>query len=118
MGANAASARARQNPSQDDLLNRFARLVHSRYGARVFLFGSRARGTAHAESDYDIVIVARSFEGQRRIARARDRYSLWYEAGGRGIGLDLQRYTPEEFREELAGLGYLGQSKRRGELTK
>ena len=29
-------------------------------------------------------------------------------AGGRRIPLDLQAYTPDEFREELNGLGYLG----------
>ncbi len=118
MGAGIATATVRQSPAQDELLVKVARMMWKKYGARAYLFGSRARGTHHPESDYDIVMVARAFDGQRRIYRARERYKLWYEAGGWGVGLDLHCYTPEEFREELAGLGYLGQAKRRGELMR
>lgn len=117
MGADAAPATARPARGQDRLLTRYARLMAERYGARLYLFGSRARGTTGPESDYDLVAVAESFVGQRRIARAPDRYRLWREAGGFGITLDLHCYTPEEFREELAGLGYLGQARRRRELV-
>jgi len=118
MGANAAAATAGQIAAQDERLVRFARLMRQRYGARLHLFGSRARGTGGAESDYDIVAVAPTFAMERRVVRAPDRYKLWREAGGTGIGLDLHCYTPEEFRAELAGLGYLGQAKRRGELIR
>jgi stress-induced morphogen len=92
--------------------------MRQRYGARLYLLGSRARGAAGAESDYDIVAVSPAFAMERRVVRAPDRYQLWREAGGTGIGLDLHCYTPEEFRAELAGLGYLGQAKRRGELIR
>ncbi|MBI4317694.1 MAG: nucleotidyltransferase domain-containing protein [Chloroflexi bacterium] len=98
------------------MIVRFARVMRKRYGARLYLFGSRARGTAHGESDYDLVAVAPAFGEQPLLGRAPDRRILWREAGGWGIGLDLHCYTPEEFREELAGLGYLGMAKRRGEL--
>lgn len=118
MGREPGAAPTRQGRAHDDLLIKFARLLARRYGARVYLFGSRARGTATPESDYDVVAVARAFEGQRPITRALDRYELWHEAGGWGIALDLHCYTPEEFRAQLAGLGYLGQAKRRGELLR
>lgn len=118
MGADATAATARQRAGQDHLLARFARLMWERYAARVYLFGSRARGTANAESDYDVVVVSRRFEGQRRISRAVDLYPIWHEAGGWGIGLDLRCYTPEEFRAQVAGLGYLGHAKRQGELIR
>lgn len=118
MGADAAAAAARQSAASDERLARFAKLMRQRYGARLYLFGSRARGSAAADSDYDIVAVSPAFAAERRIERARDRYRLWRESGGAKIGLDLHCYTPEEYRAELAGLGFLGQAKRRGELVR
>jgi len=118
VGADTPSASTRQTAAQDEILTRLAHLMRERYGARLYLFGSRARGTAHADSDYDVVAVSQAFQGQRRVVRAPDRYRIWREAGGWGIGLDLQCYTPEEFREEISGLGYLGSAKSRGELIR
>jgi hypothetical protein len=91
--------------------------MRDKYYARVFLFGSRARGTANEESDYDVVAVSQAFEGQRRFERAPDRYDLWWAAGGWDVSLDLHCFTPNEFRHEVAGLGYLGSAKKRGELV-
>jgi predicted nucleotidyltransferase len=116
MGSQASSTDAKLSPEQEELLRRFAQLLRTRYGARLYLFGSRARGTAHPESDYDLVAVAEAFDQQPLLRRGLDRGNLWREAGGWRIALDLHCYTPQEFREELAGLGYLGQAKRRGEL--
>ena len=90
--------------------------MRDRYGARVYLFGSRARGAARPESDYDLVAVAESFASEPVLRRAINRRELWRQAGGWRIALDLHCYTPREFREELVGLGFLGQAKRRGEL--
>lgn len=108
----------RKAKTQEELIERFARVMRQRYGATLYLFGSRASSAAKPYSDYDLVAVAESFRQQKSTARAKDRLVLWYEAGGWGEGLDMHCYTPEEFREELAGLGYLGQAKRRRELTR
>lgn len=116
MGPRAASTSTSRKTEQDKLVAAFARLLRERYGARVFLFGSRARGTARPDSDYDLVAVAEAFSQQSVFERALDRRQLWRQAGGWGIGLDLHCYTPSEFRRQLKGLGYLGQAKRRGEL--
>jgi len=46
-------------PSADPTLRRFRAALEEIYGARlerVELFGSRARGEAHAESDYDVAV--------------------------------------------------------------
>lgn len=77
---------------------------------------ARARGTDSAESDFDVVAVSDAFSEQRKVNRAAARYKLWRQAGGWGLGLDLHCFTPQEFRRETAGLGYLGQARRRGEL--
>jgi predicted nucleotidyltransferase len=92
--------------------------MRERYGARLYLFGSRARGTQRPTSDFDMVAVADAFGQQPRLGRARDRFFLWHDAGGWGQPLDLHCYTPAEFREEVRGLGYLGHAKRRGELRR
>jgi hypothetical protein len=91
--------------------------MRQRYGARVYLFGSRARGTAHRTSDYDVVAVADAFADQPRWRRAPGWLRMWREAGGWGLDLDLHCYTPAEFRGELKGLGFLGHARARRELV-
>lgn len=104
----------RANP----LLRRFARRLRDRHGARLYLFGSRARGTPNRQSDYDLVAVAASFAEVSPFRRCLDRHQLWLDAGGWRQPLDLHCYSPEEFRIEKAGLGYLGHAHRRGELLR
>ena len=78
-------------------LDEFASILQRDIGAeRVLLFGSWAREQAHAESDYDLIIVSRRFAGQSRRERPVALYRRWYEAGGDGPA-DLICLTPEEF---------------------
>lgn len=116
MGQAAITGKAEQPPTQGELLSRFARLMRDRYNARIYLFGSRARGTAHEYSDYDLVAVSSAFEGQSRFCRCLDRGEMWLAAGGWRKALDLHCYTPREFLAEVHGLGYLGQARAKGEL--
>jgi len=57
-------------PLQDDpILRRFRTAVCDIFGARierVVLFGSRARGEGHGDSDYDIAIFLNDFSNRRR----------------------------------------------------
>lgn len=117
MGQAAITGKAEQPPTQDELLSTFARLMRDRYKARVYLFGSRARGTPREYSDYDLVAVSSAFDGQSRFRRCLDRGEMWLAAGGWRKALDLHCYTPEEFRGELRGLGYLRQARAKGELV-
>lgn len=64
---------------------------------RVVLFGSRARGDAKPDSDYDVLVIANSnMDFVPRQAAAR-------RAVGRvGAALDLLVYTPSEARTAAA----------------
>jgi predicted nucleotidyltransferase len=78
-------------------LGEFASNLQREIGAeRVLLFGSRARDQAHADSDYDLIIVSRRFADQSRRERPVALYRRWYEAGGDGP-VDFICLTPEEF---------------------
>lgn len=118
MGNDIVPAVVAVKPPSEGLLPAYAHLLHARYGATLYLFGSRTRGSPRPDSDYDLVAVSDAFATQPLWARAPDRRVLWRRAGGWGVPLDLHCYTRDEFRRELSGSGYLAQAKARGELRR
>lgn len=91
-------------PTDWATLSRFAQSLHQERGAtRVLLFGSRARGAEHADSDFDVVIVSPGFAAIPRRQRARGLRSLWLRAGGSGP-VDMICMTPEEFEDAQNGI--------------
>jgi acid stress-induced BolA-like protein IbaG/YrbA len=80
-------------------VRRFAERLRHEFGAeRVLLFGSRARGTAMRDSDFDLIIVSNAFRSIPRLERGRDVRALFAELGGHAP-LDLICLTPAEFAE-------------------
>ena len=88
----------RRGPTVVDAgLSRFAIRLEDAIGAeRVLLFGSRARGDARADSDYDILVVSAKFRGVSRLERPVPLYELFYESGIHAP-VDIFCLTPEEF---------------------
>ena len=79
-------------PSDEKILGDLTRLLVERFGARcVVLFGSRARGDARPDSDFDVFVEMESTERPpERNAR------ILAEIGLRPWSLDLLVYTPDE----------------------
>lgn len=67
------------------------------------LFGSRARGDEKDNSDIDLIIVSKDFEGQKSFKRARGFYADWdsdYET-------DIICLTPEELEKKKKEIGII-----------
>lgn len=92
--------------------------MRDRYGAELYLLESRARGTAHEDSDSDLVAAASESCDQPDLFGALGRRHLRAEAGGYGISSDLHCCTTEEFAQELQSLGYIGEAFEQGKLRR
>lgn len=76
----------------------------------VLLFGSRARGTSRAESDLDIIVVSRAFEGMHFLKRMPFLLRLVrFPRHG-----DFPCYTPEEFERIQQISSIVGEAVREG----
>lgn len=65
--------------------------------AEVYLFGSYARGNWLEDSDVDIVVVSKGFEGEslpRRVGEVR-------KLAPEDLAFEILPYTPEELREAV-----------------
>lgn len=69
------------------------RLVAELRPERIYLFGSRARGEAHPESDYDLLVVVRERVGPGREMERRANAALW----GLGVPIDVVILTTKYF---------------------
>jgi predicted nucleotidyltransferase len=74
-------------------LNRLEAVFHPEL---VLLFGSRARGDFHSDSDYDLLIVSDAFAGMKW----RDRVSRLLKFWDRLDLVDLMPYTRAEFESK------------------
>jgi len=79
-------------------LKRLSKRIHVE---RAILFGSRARGDALKDSDYDLVLVSSDFAGMHFLDRIALVLDFWDD------DRDLQPlcYTPEEFEAKRQQIG-------------
>lgn len=66
--------------------------------ARILLYGSRAKGTAHSKSDWDIIVLVSnpdmSFDAKSDIA-----YDLWWKGHEIGEEVNAFAYTTRQWEE-------------------
>ena len=77
------------------------RLIESYNPDHVLVFGSCARGTALKESDLDLLIVSRSFEGIPFVERAQQ--VIW--AMRSYLSVEVLCYTPDEYERKRKEIG-------------
>jgi predicted nucleotidyltransferase len=69
---------------------------------KIILFGSRARGTAHEDSDYDILIIKSGIENKREIAKKLYRNML-----GTNASVDFVIENPETIEKYKDYSGFI-----------
>jgi uncharacterized protein len=87
-------SRASERPIQDPVLSEIVRrLVDGCQPERIYLFGSRARGDAGTDSDYDIMVVVASSD-EPAYRRAQRAHSLLWDLG---TAADVLVWTRDAF---------------------
>jgi uncharacterized protein len=82
----------------DPLSESVRRLRASLPAERIYLFGSRARGDAGADSDYDFLVVV----NDSQIPRYKREQKAFRALCGLGIAKDVLVFTKREFEKGLA----------------
>jgi predicted nucleotidyltransferase len=81
--------------SRDNLIREIVRrIVNTAQPEKVILFGSRARGDARPNSDYDLLVIQRSDE-----PRYRRSVPLYVALADLPVEVEVVVYTPQEVEE-------------------
>ena len=92
-------------------INRFLAAITDKYPAeKILLFGSRARGDNLIDSDVDMIIVSKKFEGVNWLKRMRNVSVEWEGL----VSLEPLCYTPEEFEEKRYEIGIVNEAVKEG----
>ena len=83
------------NPANNDLIDDIVRrIVETAQPEKIILFGSRARGDARSNSDFDILVIKESSE-----PRYRRSVPLYVALADVPAEVEVMVYTPEEIDE-------------------
>jgi predicted nucleotidyltransferase len=94
-----------------DWIDHFLAAIREKYSPeKVLLFGSRARGDHLIDSDVDMIIVSKKFEGVNWLKRIRDVSVLWEGL----VPLEPICYTPKEFEEKKRMIGIVSEAIKEG----
>ncbi len=109
----AESQKVRLPVNQDLVADIVRRIVETARPQKIILFGSRARGDARPNSDFDVLVIKESDEPRYR----RDA-PLYVALAGLNVPVDVMVYTPEEVREWSAvPLAFITTAVREGKVV-
>ena len=77
---------------------------------KMILFGSRAWGKPHRDSDIDLIVVSPKFRRKRSFKRGLGFYTHW----DLDYPVDFLCYTPEEFNKKKKMIGIVQQAVKEG----
>lgn len=66
---------------------------------KIVVFGSFARGDFNKDSDVDLILVDKRFEGTGSFRRSRGFWLSWHRKHKMGYPVDFLCYSPGEFRK-------------------
>lgn len=90
----------------------FLRRVQKMYHPeKIVLFGSRAKGTAKNDSDYDLLVISKDF---RKIQFYQRMVGLYHLKRGLSVSMDIIGLTPEEFEQKRQRTGVIQDAYREG----
>lgn len=82
----------------------------------VFLFGSRATGKTHKDSDVDLIILSPDFKKIAFLKRLELLSRLRQAKITRSVPMDILGYTPEEFKDIDKESIIMRQAKKEGRM--
>ncbi len=77
---------------------------------RAIIFGSRARGDELIDSDYDLILVSRSFQNIQFTQRSAEVSRYW----NLPENLEVLCYTPEEYARKTEQINIVSQAEKEG----
>lgn len=103
----------RQKIRQPDKITKsFAKIINQNFhSCKIWLFGSRAKGTFKKTSDYDFLLVCPEFKKWGWEERSAKVYFLKRNLPA---SMDIVCYTPEEFELKKKQLGIVQQAIKEG----
>ena len=97
---------------KDKIVGLFTKAMHRNFSpCTVIWFGSRAKGKAHKDSDYDFIVVSPRFQRWEWEERSAKAYHLKRNIPA---AMDIICLTPEEFEQKKKGMGVIQQAVKEG----
>lgn len=95
----------------DIKIKSFAKIIKNKFNIdNIIFFGSRAKGTYKKNSDYDIILVSKDFEGIKFTDRISKVYPYWRY----NDSIEPLCYTPEEFKKLKSQITIVREAVREG----